>query len=144
MASENTKYLVRRQGGPLEATITPKPTILEPTEVMIRLKAIAVNPADCKMIYQGLRITSWPLVPGMDGAGVVEAVGHDVKRFATGDEVLAMFAPGDRGACFQDLAVVPEMMVAKKPMTWSFEDAATLGCVACFLPSCFGPFSREP
>jgi len=94
---------------------------------MVRLKAIAINPADCKMIDQGLRITSWPLVPGMDGAGVVEAVGHDVTRVAAGDEVVAMFTPGDRGGSFQDLAVVSEMMVAKKPGTWSFEDAASLG-----------------
>ena len=129
MASENTKYLVRGKGSPLVATTTAKPTIVEPTEVMIRLKAIAINPADCKMIDQGHRVTSWPLVPGLDGAGVVEAVGDDVKNFAFGDEVLALFAVGDRGGSYQNFAVVQEMMVAKKPKTWSFEDAATLGCV---------------
>jgi NADPH:quinone reductase-like Zn-dependent oxidoreductase len=127
MTSENTKILVRGKGSPLEATITAKPTIIEPNEVMIRLKAIAINPADCKMIDQGHRVTSWPLVPGLDGAGVVEAVGANVKNFALGNEVLAMFTAGDRGGAFQNFAVVQEMMVAKKPTTWSFEDAATLG-----------------
>ncbi|KAK9317525.1 hypothetical protein V1524DRAFT_423220 [Lipomyces starkeyi] len=51
---------------------------------MIRLKAIAINPAVCKMIGQGHRVASWPLVPGLDGAGVVEAVGDNVKNFAFG------------------------------------------------------------
>jgi NADPH:quinone reductase-like Zn-dependent oxidoreductase len=132
MASNNTKYLVREKGGPLVATTTAKPTIIEPTEVMIRLKAIAINPADWKMIDQGHIITSWPFVPGLDGAGVVEAVGDDVKNFAVGDEVLALFWVGDRAASYQNFAVVQETKVARKPTTWSFEDAATLGCVVLF------------
>jgi NADPH:quinone reductase-like Zn-dependent oxidoreductase len=140
MASENTKLIVRRQGSPLEATTTTKPTIIEPDEVMILLKAIAINPADCKMIDQGHRVTSWPLVPGLDGAGVVEAVGADVKNFAPGDEVLAMFTVGDRGGAFQKFAVVQEMTVAKKPTTWSFEDAATLGYVVFYFPFLLLPF----
>lgn len=135
MASENTRYLVKEKGGPLVATRAAKPTITDPTEVLIRLKAIAINPADCKMIDQGQRVNSWPLVPGLDGAGVVEAVGSDVKRFTVGDEVLAMFSAGDRGGSYQELAVVQETMVAKKPGTWSFEDAASLGCVAFFSSS---------
>jgi len=134
MASENTKLLVRGQGSPLEAITTSKPTITEPNEVMIRLKVIAINPVDCKMIDQGHRVTSWPLVPGLDGAGVVEAVGDDVKNFSVGDEVLAMFTAGDRGGAFQNFAVVQEAMVAKKPTTWSFEDAATLGYVVFVFP----------
>jgi NADPH:quinone reductase-like Zn-dependent oxidoreductase len=139
MASTNIKYLVRSQGGHLVATTTAKPTIIEPTEVMIRLKAIAINPADWKMIDQGHRVTSWPLVPGLDGAGVVEAVGDKVKNFAFGDEVLATFMPGDRGGSYQKFAVVEETMVAKKPTTWSFDEAATLGYLSSF-PSFANPF----
>jgi NADPH:quinone reductase-like Zn-dependent oxidoreductase len=127
MASENTEILVREKGSHLEVITTAKSTIIEPNEVMVRVKAIAINPADCKMIDQGHRVTSCPLVPGLDGAGVVEAVGAHVKNFALGDEVLAMFTAGNRGSAFQNFAVVQEMMVAKKPTSWSFEDAATLG-----------------
>jgi NADPH:quinone reductase-like Zn-dependent oxidoreductase len=134
MASTNTKYLVHGKGGPLIATTTLKSTIVEPTEVVIRLKAIAINPADCKMIDHGRRVTSWPIVPGLDGAGIVEAVGDSVKKFAVGDEVLAVFTGTDRGGSFQNFAVVQETMVAKKPTTWSFEDAATLACVVPLSP----------
>ncbi|KIN05009.1 hypothetical protein OIDMADRAFT_142790 [Oidiodendron maius Zn] len=136
MPPQNIKYLARGVGARLEATVSPKPTILEPTEVIIRLRAIAINPADCKMIDLGHRVTSWPRVPGLDGAGVIEDVGDRVKNFAVGDEVLAMFFPGDRNASFQSFAVVQETMLAKKPATWSFENAATLG--VCYLTGIIG------
>ncbi|KAL3417146.1 hypothetical protein PVAG01_11146 [Phlyctema vagabunda] len=131
MASENTRLLVLEKAGRLMTTSSAKPTTLEPNEVMIRLNTVAINPADTKMIDQGHRVTSWPLVPGLDGAGVIEAVGDHVKDFAPGDGVLAMFTPGDRGAAFQNFAVVSDGMVAKKPKAWSFQGAATLG--VCYL-----------
>ena len=132
MASQNTKVFVQGKGGPLGIATTAKPTIIEPNEIIIRLKAIAINPADCKMIDQGYRVTSWPLVPGLDGAGIVDAVGDHVNNFAVGDEVLAQFTAGDRGGSYQEFAVVQEAMVAKKPSTWSFEEAATLGYVVLY------------
>lgn len=50
----------------------------------------------------GLFVPSWPATLGGDGAGVVEAVGDDVKSFKQGDEVFARFTPGnDRSAAFQ-------------------------------------------
>lgn len=137
MASENTKYSVSGIGCPLQAIATSKPNDVAPDEVMIRLKDIAINPADCKMIDYGHRVTSWPIVPGLDGAGVVEFVGHNVKNFERGDEVLAAFSTGDRSGSYQTFAIVPEMMVAKKPNAWSFEEAATVGCVhVSFIARC--------
>lgn len=126
MASQNTKYLIRSKGSPLEAITTTKPIIIDPYEVMIRLKAIAINPADVKMIDEGHRISSWPLVAGLDGAGIVEGVGEHVEKFAVGDKVLAAFEAGDRSGSFQKVAVVNESLVAKIPLSLSFEDAASL------------------
>lgn len=85
------------------------------------------------MIDHGHRVTSWPLVPGLDGAGIIAAVGGEVKNFSVGDEVFAIFSSGDREASFQTFSVTREMMVARKPGTWSFEEAATLGFVLTFL-----------
>lgn len=129
MALKNTKYLVRELGGPLVAQIGAKPAVLEANEVLIQIKCIAINPADYKMIDQGHRITSWPLVPGLDGAGVVDQVGEAVKRFTLGDRVVAQFMPGDRSGSFQTFAAVKEDSVAKIPHAWSFESAASLGYV---------------
>lgn len=122
-----TKCLVREKGAPLEIISATKPGTIGQTEVAIRLKAIAINPADFKMIDQGHRATSWPLVPGLDGAGVVEATGNDVTSFTPGDRVLALFAPGDRGGSYQTLAFVQEKDVTRIPNAWSFEHASTLG-----------------
>lgn len=129
----NVKYLACEKNKPLVRTVATKPTDLEPNEVLIRLKAIAINPADCKTIDEGHRADSWPLVPGLDGSGIVEAIGKSVENFLPGDDVLAMFSCTDRGGSYQNFAVVPEGMVAKKPAAWSFEDASTVAYVSTFL-----------
>jgi NADPH:quinone reductase-like Zn-dependent oxidoreductase len=133
MALNFSKWLVRQKGGSLEAMIAPKPLVLQPTEVLIRVKAIAINPADYKMIDQGHRVTSWPLVPGLDGAGVIEQVGDKAGDFMDGDRVLALFTPGDSSGSYQEYAVVQGKDVAKIPATWSLEEAATLGFVVSLI-----------
>ena len=60
-------------------------------------------------------------VPGRDLAGVVEAVGSAVTRFAIGDEVYGI----GRGA-FAEHAVAPEDKLAHKPARLSFEQAAVV------------------
>lgn len=68
----------------------------------------------------------WPATFGIDGAGVVEAVGQDVTKFKVGDEVFSLFGHGARAAAFQEIATVPEHFVAKMPHNLSFEEAASL------------------
>lgn len=126
MAVQNTQYLVKHQGANPEATASEYPAINDPTDVIIRIKAIAINPADIKMIDVGHRGASYPLVPGLDGAGIVEAVGEQVKNVKSGDEVVALFSPGGRGGTYQHFAVAQASKVAKKPASWSFEDAASM------------------
>lgn len=62
-------------------------------------------------------------IPGGDIAGVVEAVGKDVKEFQPGDEVF-----GDLSICgwggFAEYATVPEHALALKPSNITFEEAA--------------------
>jgi NADPH:quinone reductase-like Zn-dependent oxidoreductase len=130
MTLQFTKYLARQKGSPLEAIMAPKPSILQPTEVLIRVKTVAINPADYKMIDQGHRVTSWPLVPGLDGAGIIEQVGDEAGDFKIGDRVLAFFTAGDRSGSYQEYAVVQGKDVAKLPAKWSLDQASTLGFVA--------------
>jgi NADPH:quinone reductase-like Zn-dependent oxidoreductase len=70
--------------------------------------------------YGGLRAPKTP-VPGMDVAGVVEAVGTDVTRFKPGDEVF-----GIGKGTFAEYARAPESKVAPKPANLTFEQAAVV------------------
>lgn len=137
MEQHGTKYLVAGIGQPLEQATKSPPSDLGPTELLVRVKAVAINPADIKTIDEGLRISSWPTVPGLDGAGVVHSVGGDVTRFRAGDEVLGMFVLGERTGSYQTLAVTQEGMLARKPEKLTFEEAASLPCVG--VGPCNGP-----
>lgn len=75
----------------------PEPTP-GPSELAIEVRAIGVNPADHK-IRSGTMADPWatpefPLVLGVEAAGVVTAVGADVDGFAVGDAVFGSAAPG--------------------------------------------------
>lgn len=88
-------------------------------EVQIRVHAAGVNFID---IYHrsGLYRNPMPFIPGVEGAGVVEAVGDDVEGFATGDRVAWCMNPGG----YAEYATVPARVVAKLPDSLSFETAA--------------------
>jgi len=60
-------------------------------------------------------------VPGLDVAGTVAAIGSEVTRFRTGDEVFGM----SRGS-FAEFAAVREDKLAHKPANLSFEQAAVV------------------
>jgi NADPH2:quinone reductase len=66
-------------------------------------------------------------VLGYDAAGVVEALGPGVHDFAVGDEVY--YTPeitGNQLGTYAELNAVPAAIVAKKPATLTFEQAAAV------------------
>ena len=101
------------------------------TDVLVRLKAAGLNPADSWFRANGPYVKSGgPCVLGHDGAGVVEQVGRAVKRVKPGDEVC--FCNGGIGAdqgTYAEFAVVPEGQLVAKPKSVSFEQAAALPLV---------------
>jgi NADPH2:quinone reductase len=74
---------------------TPTPG---PGEVLVRVKAAAMNPLDCKLREGTFRLifrVKRPFVLGFDVAGEVEAVGPGVRRLRVGDVVFgALSRPG--------------------------------------------------
>ena len=59
-----------------------------PKEVLVKLMAASLSPCDWSIQTFGSPfITDYPYVGGVDGAGVVEAVGTEVTNFARGDRV---------------------------------------------------------
>jgi len=91
-----------------------------PGEIRIRHHACGLNFID---IYQrsGVYPLSLPVTLGMEGAGVVEAVGKDVTHLSTGDR--AAYASAPPGA-YCEARVMNAMHVCKLPDSISFEQGA--------------------
>jgi NADPH:quinone reductase-like Zn-dependent oxidoreductase len=88
-------------------------------EVLIRVAAAAVNPADWKNV-RGYMPKELPAVLGNDISGTVEASRAD--GFAEGDEVFGIAASGG----FAEYAVTPARMIARKPPEVSHQQAAAI------------------
>ena len=125
MANTMLQYQATQQGGPFALATVPKPTP-EPTDVCIRIKAVALNPLDWKMASRGEMVQAWPATFGLDGAGIVEAVGDQVTNFQPGDEVFSLCGIGGKTAGFQDIVTVSQHFVSKKPASRSFEEVVSL------------------
>lgn len=100
-------------------------------EVLVRIHAAALNPVDAK-IRNGLPIgPALPAILGADLAGVVEAIGAHVTGFAIGDEVYGC-AGGVKGlgGTLAEYIAADARLLAKKPKTLSFREAAALPLVA--------------
>ncbi|BBX09629.1 zinc-binding alcohol dehydrogenase family protein [Mycolicibacterium aichiense] len=101
---------------------------LRPRDLLVRVQAVSVNPVDTKQ-RRGLTPSAEPAILGYDAAGVVEAVGPAVETLAVGDEV---WYAGDitRAGSNAELQAVDERIVARKPSSLSFADAAALPLTA--------------
>ena len=92
-----------------------------PGELRVAVHAAGVNFADILMVAgQYQEKPPFPFTPGMEAAGVVEAVGSKVTRFAPGDRVLALPFSG----AFAETALAAEDGVFKIPDAMDFVTAA--------------------
>lgn len=94
-------------------------------ELLVAVKAVSVNPVDTK-VRQGMAPegNGWKVL-GWDAAGIVKAVGKAVEGFAVGDEVYYAGALGRPGTN-AEFHLVDERIVARKPASLDFADAAAL------------------
>lgn len=123
---------LERHGGP-EVLVpveveTPRPG---PGQILLRHEAVGLNFID---VYRrtGLYPAELPLVIGNEAAGVIEAVGEGVTRFAPGDRA----AYGTVSGAYAEFSVAPEGRVVKLPPTISTRTAAAVmlkGMTAEFL-----------
>lgn len=121
--------VLQRFGGPevLQMGDVPRPTP-GPGELLVRIVAAGTNPLDAKIRATG----HWakiqpPAVLGYEASGVVEEVGVGVEGFRSGDEVYYVAEVlGNRGGCYAEYNVVPARIVARKPRSLSFIEAAAV------------------
>jgi zinc-binding alcohol dehydrogenase family protein len=94
-------------------------------DLLVRVKAVAVNPVDYKVRSPKEKVEENPKILGWDVAGIVEEVGPDCKLFKPGDEV---YYAGDitRQGGNSEFHLVDERIVGEKPKSLSFAQAAAL------------------
>ncbi len=104
---------------------------LKPGYVLIEVRASSVNPVDYKVRRSGPPIApQLPAVLHADVAGVVRAVGEGVASFRPGDEVYGC-AGGvkGQGGALAEFMLADARLIAKKPATLDFAQAAALPLV---------------
>lgn len=124
------KVVIPRAGGyeqlRVETGEDPRPG---PGEVRIRVRAIGVNYADC-VIRMGLYASAkeyvgWPITPGFEIAGEVDAIGEGVTRWTIGARVVAVTRFGG----YAEAVCVPEHQVFGVAPWMSLEQAAAIPTV---------------
>ena len=100
-----------------------------PRDLLVRVRAVAVNPVDAKVRAMQMSPVEPPRILGWDAAGVVEAVGSEVRSFRVGD---AVYYAGDitRPGCNAEFQCVDERIVGPKPQSLTFSQAASLPLTA--------------
>jgi NADPH:quinone reductase-like Zn-dependent oxidoreductase len=146
---------IRAYGGPERVSVeeVPRPVPRDPHDVVIAVKAAALNHLDLFVVGGLPGVThEFPHVLGADGAGIVEAVGPAVKTVKPGDKVLInpgiscmtceWCLKGEHGLCttydmlgerrpgtLAEAVRVPESSVARLPFEVSWPEAAAFPLV---------------
>jgi zinc-binding alcohol dehydrogenase/oxidoreductase len=136
--------LVREFGGPESLVVEDRHELVPaPGEVVIDLRASALNRRDLRVIAGGWPGVTTPIVPGSDGAGVVRALGSGVAGLAEGDEVVVLpsidwgddprvlgpgftILGGPADGTFAEQVRVPAVNAFAKPARLDWEEAAAL------------------
>lgn len=132
--SSNQAAWINAKGRPLTVSAAPMP---QPGvgEILVRSRAVALNPFDGVVQTLGSLVTPWvtyPAILGSDVAGEVVAVGPSVSRFRPGDRVLGLALGIDKLAnrasegAFQHYVILRQEAAAAVPEAMSFERAAGL------------------
>lgn len=99
-----------------------------PGEVLISVKAAAINPVDYKL-RQGRFGGELPMILGHDLAGVVVELGAGVTDLKEGDEVWAYLGGPRSNGSYAEYVSVPTQFVSRKPVNLSWSEAAAVPLV---------------
>jgi len=126
--------IIRAHGGPevlqIEDVDVGEPG---PGELRVRQTAIGVNFHDCYVRSGFYKTLTLPGVPGIEGAGVVEAVGEGVTSFARGDRI--GYVTASYGG-YAEARLLPAARAVKLPDGMTEDTAAAVfvkGLTAAFL-----------
>lgn len=113
-----------------EIKTVPIPT-LQPTDVLVKIKAASLNPIDLKTMAGGLRpllTYDMPLIIGSDFSGEIVAIGSRVTQFQVGDAVYGR-PQKTRIGSFAEYLAIDAQEIALKPSNLSYEESAAVPLV---------------
>jgi NADPH2:quinone reductase len=94
-------------------------------EILVQIKAAGINPVDSYILTGTYaRKPQLPYSPGMDGAGIVAAIGPEVKNFKMGDRV---YVEDALTGTYADFCLADQNHVHLLPASLSFAQGAALG-----------------
>ncbi len=98
-------------------------------EVLIKVKAISINPVDVKTrlgksFYNDFKQNHNPIILGWDVSGIIENVGEKVTDYKVGDAVFGMINFPGHGKAYAEYVTAPANHLAKKPDHITHEEAA--------------------
>lgn len=141
MATNKAAVLPSKCFHPFQIQDAPMPSAPKANQVTIRIHAVAMNPVDMAMQSMGIAIEKYPCIIGLDCAGIVTAVGSEIKQFKVGDRVCGCVDVDDQAqgqGAFQMYVNLIESLTGKIPENISFAQAAVLplgmdtACVGLF------------
>ncbi|KFI68391.1 zinc-binding dehydrogenase [Bifidobacterium magnum] len=100
-----------------------------PGEVLVKVKAVGLNPVDYKLVAGHNAAWAYPHILGLDMAGVIEETGEGVEQWKVGMRVAGHLNLAKDG-CFAQYVSVPTYELAEIPEPVTFEEAASLLCGA--------------
>ncbi|KAL1346273.1 hypothetical protein HN51_019964 [Arachis hypogaea] len=123
--------LVPSFGGPEVLQLHPNVQVppLKPNEVLVRSRAVSINPLDTRMRSGYGRSLFEPLLPiilGRDVSGEVAAVGASVRSVSIGQEVFGALHPTAVRGTYTDYAILPEDEITPKPSSLSHVEASAI------------------
>lgn len=130
--SNRASWLLDKQH-PINAVKIAPYTAASGNEIVIKVKAIAINPADFKIQQMGILITEYPAILGCDVAGeVIEVDPSLVDVYNVGDRVIGQTSCLERKnniycySGFQEYVVLKSPKIAKIPDDIEYKDAVVM------------------
>jgi len=125
------KAIVIRNFGPADVLQIEDVQIPVPDDhqVLVKVKAIGINPVDTKVRAGGHTISKslqFPAILGWDISGVIEVCGKSVTGYKPGDAVFGNLRFPDLGNGYAEYVIAYPSEIAIKPQGVTFEEAAAL------------------
>ncbi|XP_067125962.1 quinone oxidoreductase-like [Centruroides vittatus] len=129
MAKVMRAVRILKFGGPKVLQVQndiPVPSISD-NQVLVQIKSAGVNPIDTYIREGASGNPQLPYILGKDGAGIIEAVGKNVKNVKIGDRVFVCILPTNRQGTYAEYVAAEEKEVFPLSEKLTFHQGASIG-----------------